>query len=276
MYCFRISFLGIEKFFCDSLLYSDKATPMLTFLIVYAISNVFGMLEILNTGKKKIIEFTLDPENYFPTSQFQIDDFSKVLSYEVSKVIPILDMNLYILENGATIVIEPEYATLKDSDESFVGRINFNDNEMFERSNDVNNLNTKNSEVFNEYSDTEEFIHRNLRKLNSKKHYYTIPQPRPVQPKVEYTIDQTLPPVTEGQWNAYPSEMYCRYGCGNLMGVTFPYYYRPFFGYGFPLIGTEKFFTAGYGGNPLAAMGPSGSLAGLGSNHPAPRRIRAV
>lgn len=234
------------------------------------------MLEILNTGKKKIIEFTLDPQNYFPTAQFQIDDFNKVLSYEVSKVVTVLDMNLYILDNGATIVIEPEYATLKDSDENFVGRINFNDNDKSEGSTDLENQDIKNNEISIEFNDADESNHRKLRKLHGKKHYYTIPQPQPVQPKVEFKIDQTLPPVTEGQWNAYPSEMYCRYGCGNLMGVTFPYYYRPFFGYGFPLIGTEKLFTPGYGGNPLTSMGPSGSLAGLGSNHPGARRVNAV
>ncbi|KAL3127798.1 putative transmembrane domain-containing [Cryptosporidium hominis] len=45
----------------------------------------------------------------------------------------------------------------------------------------------------------------------------------------------------------------CKYGCGE-MGVTYPYYYRPFFGYGFPLLGTEPYFQSGYGGNVETAM----------------------
>eukprot|EP00918_Siedleckia_nematoides_P012325 GHVU01027027.1.p1 GENE.GHVU01027027.1~~GHVU01027027.1.p1 ORF type:complete len:340 (+),score=51.57 GHVU01027027.1:37-1020(+) len=59
-------------------------------------------------------------------------------------------------------------------------------------------------------------------------------------------------------------EMYCKYGCGQ-MGLTFPYYYRPFFGSGYPLVGTEGFFPAGYGGNPvteLAAKGLMGTPGG--------------
>lgn len=84
-----------------------------------------------------------------------------------------------------------------------------------------------------------------------------------------------VPPPIEGVFKAYPSEMYCRYGCGNIMGVTFPYYYRPFFGYGFPLLGTESYFPAGYGGNPVTALGVTGALGpppppGALSNLPAP------
>eukprot|EP00922_Rhytidocystis_sp_ex-Travisia-forbesii_P007090 GHVS01010356.1.p1 GENE.GHVS01010356.1~~GHVS01010356.1.p1 ORF type:complete len:353 (+),score=96.75 GHVS01010356.1:92-1150(+) len=45
----------------------------------------------------------------------------------------------------------------------------------------------------------------------------------------------------------------CRYGCGKV-AVTFPYYYRPFFGYGFPLVGTEAMFPQGYGGYPGADL----------------------
>eukprot|EP00922_Rhytidocystis_sp_ex-Travisia-forbesii_P058355 GHVS01086259.1.p1 GENE.GHVS01086259.1~~GHVS01086259.1.p1 ORF type:complete len:306 (-),score=97.06 GHVS01086259.1:613-1437(-) len=48
-------------------------------------------------------------------------------------------------------------------------------------------------------------------------------------------------------------EAYCRYGCGKV-AVTFPYYYRPFFGYGFPLVGTEAMFPQGYGGYPGADL----------------------
>lgn len=48
-------------------------------------------------------------------------------------------------------------------------------------------------------------------------------------------------------------DSYCRYGCGGL-AVTFPYYYRPFFGYGYPLVGTESMFPAGYGGYPAAPL----------------------
>lgn len=68
------------------------------------------------------------------------------------------------------------------------------------------------------------------------------------------------PPAIEGIYKAYPSEMYCRYGCGNVMGVTFPYFYRPFFGYGYPLLGTEPNFPVGYGGNPITALGVGGAL----------------
>ncbi|KAJ1606876.1 putative transmembrane domain-containing protein [Cryptosporidium canis] len=45
----------------------------------------------------------------------------------------------------------------------------------------------------------------------------------------------------------------CKYGCGE-MGITYPYYYRPFFGYGFPLLGTEPYFQSGYGGSVETAM----------------------
>eukprot|EP00922_Rhytidocystis_sp_ex-Travisia-forbesii_P044013 GHVS01065618.1.p1 GENE.GHVS01065618.1~~GHVS01065618.1.p1 ORF type:complete len:133 (-),score=18.26 GHVS01065618.1:78-476(-) len=48
-------------------------------------------------------------------------------------------------------------------------------------------------------------------------------------------------------------DAYCRYGCGG-MAVTFPYYYRPFFGYGYPLTGTEGMFPQGYGGYPAAEI----------------------
>eukprot|EP00922_Rhytidocystis_sp_ex-Travisia-forbesii_P007379 GHVS01010780.1.p1 GENE.GHVS01010780.1~~GHVS01010780.1.p1 ORF type:complete len:116 (+),score=7.54 GHVS01010780.1:124-471(+) len=48
-------------------------------------------------------------------------------------------------------------------------------------------------------------------------------------------------------------DAYCRYGCGG-MAVTFPYYYRPFFGYGYPLVGTEGMFPQGYGGYPAAEI----------------------
>ncbi|KAF8819237.1 hypothetical protein IE077_001354 [Cardiosporidium cionae] len=60
-----------------------------------------------------------------------------------------------------------------------------------------------------------------------------------------YNVDQGLP---ETFFDAY-----CRYGCGG-MAVTFPYYYRPFFGYGFPLVGTEALFPQGYGGYPAAEI----------------------
>ncbi|KAF8819782.1 hypothetical protein IE077_004014 [Cardiosporidium cionae] len=60
-----------------------------------------------------------------------------------------------------------------------------------------------------------------------------------------YNVDQGLP---ESFFDAY-----CRYGCGG-MAVTFPYYYRPFFGYGFPLVGTEALFPQGYGGYPAAQI----------------------
>ncbi|PFH31256.1 hypothetical protein BESB_031300 [Besnoitia besnoiti] len=48
-------------------------------------------------------------------------------------------------------------------------------------------------------------------------------------------------------------DAYCRYGCGG-MSVTFPYYYRPFFGYGYPLVGTEAMFPQGYGGYAAAPL----------------------
>lgn len=48
-------------------------------------------------------------------------------------------------------------------------------------------------------------------------------------------------------------DAYCKYGCGKL-ALTFPYYYRPFFGYGFPLVGTQAAFPQGYGGNPATGM----------------------
>ncbi|EZG46152.1 hypothetical protein GNI_134720 [Gregarina niphandrodes] len=98
--------------------------------------------------------------------------------------------------------------------------------------------------------------HRNLKKK--------LPPPPVPEPDVAINI----PPPVQGDFRAFPSEMYCRYGCGNLMGVTFPYYYRPFFGYGYPLLGTESQFPAGYGGNPLTSLGSSGALATAGGTYP--------
>jgi len=65
-------------------------------------------------------------------------------------------------------------------------------------------------------------------------------------------------------------DAYCRYGCGG-MSVTFPYYYRPFFGYGYPLVGTESMFPQGYGGYPAAELmasqaGPSYVTGSTGPN----------
>eukprot|EP00917_Polyrhabdina_sp_WS-2016_P001836 GHVP01003789.1.p1 GENE.GHVP01003789.1~~GHVP01003789.1.p1 ORF type:complete len:253 (-),score=47.74 GHVP01003789.1:51-809(-) len=54
-------------------------------------------------------------------------------------------------------------------------------------------------------------------------------------------------------------DAYCRYGCGN-MAVTFPYYYRPFFGYGYPLVGMDNAFPAGYGGNPVTQLSANGVM----------------
>eukprot|EP01053_Blabericola_migrator_P004981 Blabericola_migrator_1__4980@NODE_258_length_10736_cov_58_864373_g216_i0_p3_GENE_NODE_258_length_10736_cov_58_864373_g216_i0NODE_258_length_10736_cov_58_864373_g216_i0_p3_ORF_typecomplete_len258_score35_81_NODE_258_length_10736_cov_58_864373_g216_i0953110304 len=83
---------------------------------------------------------------------------------------------------------------------------------------------------------------------------YDRPPPQPIN------LPPPPPPV-EGVYQSYPAEMYCRYGCGNIMGVTFPYYYRPFFGYGFPLLGSEPYFPTGYGGNPITPMGAAGLLS---------------
>lgn len=90
------------------------------------------------------------------------------------------------------------------------------------------------------------------RALGGKKSQVVVPPP----------VSPVGMPAPTGVYNSYPSEMYCRYGCGNIMGVTFPYYYRPFFGYGFPLLGTEANFPSGYGGNPVTALGASGALSG--------------
>ncbi|EPT30365.1 hypothetical protein TGME49_282020 [Toxoplasma gondii ME49] len=64
-------------------------------------------------------------------------------------------------------------------------------------------------------------------------------------------------------------DAYCRYGCGG-MSVTFPYYYRPFFGYGYPLVGTEAMFPQGYGGYPAAPLLASqgGASAIMGASGP--------
>eukprot|EP01054_Gregarina_sp_Poly1_P005916 Gregarina_sp_Poly_1__5915@NODE_3113_length_1369_cov_6_483871_g1974_i0_p1_GENE_NODE_3113_length_1369_cov_6_483871_g1974_i0NODE_3113_length_1369_cov_6_483871_g1974_i0_p1_ORF_typecomplete_len171_score11_68_NODE_3113_length_1369_cov_6_483871_g1974_i0386898 len=84
-----------------------------------------------------------------------------------------------------------------------------------------------------------------------------LQHPPPAQPVINLPPP---PPPIEGVYQSYPAEMYCRYGCGNIMGVTFPYYYRPFFGYGFPLLGSEQYFPQGYGGNPITPMGAAGLL----------------
>lgn len=96
-----------------------------------------------------------------------------------------------------------------------------------------------------------------LRRLGRKK---GAGIPLPTEPPVSIEV----PPAIQGVYKAYPSEMYCRYGCGNIMGVTFPYFYRPFFGYGYPLLGTEANFPAGYGGNPITSLGVSGALGPVG------------
>ncbi|KAL7067950.1 hypothetical protein ACR3K2_18590 [Cryptosporidium serpentis] len=65
----------------------------------------------------------------------------------------------------------------------------------------------------------------------------------------------------------------CKYGCGE-MGVTYPYYYRPFFGYGFPLLGTEPYFHSGYGGNVDTAM--SNNMFNPEATHPRPPGLQAT
>ncbi|PHJ21853.1 transmembrane protein [Cystoisospora suis] len=60
------------------------------------------------------------------------------------------------------------------------------------------------------------------------------------------------PPQPQGPPTSF-MDAYCRYGCGG-MSVTFPYYYRPFFGYGYPLVGTEAMFPQGYGGYAAAPL----------------------
>nr|CEL66558.1 TPA: hypothetical protein BN1204_023685 [Neospora caninum Liverpool] len=76
------------------------------------------------------------------------------------------------------------------------------------------------------------------------------------------------PPAPIGPPSSF-MDAYCRYGCGG-MSVTFPYYYRPFFGYGYPLVGTEAMFPQGYGGYPAAPLLASqgGSPAIMGASGP--------
>merc|ERR1712083_903650 len=50
-------------------------------------------------------------------------------------------------------------------------------------------------------------------------------------------------------------DTYCRYGC-TIDALTAPNFYRPFFGYGYPMIGNEYMFPAGYGGNANTELGP--------------------
>lgn len=63
-------------------------------------------------------------------------------------------------------------------------------------------------------------------------------------------------PITPGPGG---EEAYCMYGCGQL-AVTYPYYYRPFFGYGYPLVGTDAQFPRGYGGNPVTELAAQGVI----------------
>eukprot|EP00922_Rhytidocystis_sp_ex-Travisia-forbesii_P057824 GHVS01085575.1.p1 GENE.GHVS01085575.1~~GHVS01085575.1.p1 ORF type:complete len:332 (-),score=75.17 GHVS01085575.1:494-1489(-) len=84
------------------------------------------------------------------------------------------------------------------------------------------------------------------------------PSPPPPQPRY---LGRLMDKLTGGEgFGRYPRnsevgnpetpfDAYCRYGCGKV-ALTFPYYYRPFQGYGYPLVGTQASFPQGYGGYP--------------------------
>lgn len=55
-------------------------------------------------------------------------------------------------------------------------------------------------------------------------------------------------------------DQYCKYGCV-VDALTAPLFYRPFYGYGYPMIGNELLFPAGYGGNGSIRTADANSLA---------------
>lgn len=106
-----------------------------------------------------------------------------------------------------------------------------------------------------EFSDLE----GNDNKIEDLRTSNTAGNPSTLRRLVRYGKHDKDPYRTEGTF----FDGYCRYGCSQ-MGVTFPHYYRPFFGYGYPLVGTEGFFPAGYGGNPVTELAANGVMAGVG------------
>ncbi|KAK6590302.1 hypothetical protein RS030_162522 [Cryptosporidium xiaoi] len=183
----------------------------------------------------------------------------------ISREIPILDeykveseaiLKFYLSDNS-TLILRKEKAILTDKYGNEIYQVMFNNDNGFVNSSnnseihkekyqvdrllrmekqintDINNSNSYKQELYKNQSGYygDDFDKRKLISSNSHKH----------------TASHSLKTQS-----AYMAAV-CKYGCGE-MGVTYPYYYRPFFGYGFPLLGTEPYFQSGYGGNVETAM----------------------